>query len=465
VRTPAVRTPAVRTPAVRTPAVRTSTVKASTVVPPPGAGADAEALIREARRRQRRRYAAGCLAAAAVLAVLAGALGAFAGHPGTSRPRPASKPPVKPAASHPAGPQSPGPIPRSLDTTVLMWPVGYPAFTPAGGPPAYFDNLSTGRVSQQQDPAISAGDFQPLLITVGRWFVYVGNGSTAIRDDLKGRPRALGKTPFFAPSAVADRVWLEYGFLRRDPSTVRSVAVTGGPPGPAITLPKGAWLVEGTDAGLLLRDRRGGLELWNPGAAPTVLPHSAFSGFEGFDASARLVAYGTGCSSYVTARNASYEPNAGYDACRVLRAFNVVTGQLRSFAAPPGTAGWVPNGFGLVSAIRPGDRMIAAYAAVRPHGDGRTRLYVLRLAGARRRVAAVPSSAAFLYARTGWSARGSWLLYQGPGVHLWAYQVTTGRVRSSRTSCCQYTVMATVRSPPAGGASGDHRAGGAGSGP
>jgi len=92
--------------------------------------------------------------------------------------------------------------------------------------------------------------------------------------------------------------------------------------------------------------------------------------------------------------------------------------------------------------------MIAAYAATRPQGDGRTRLYVLRLTGAGRPVTAVPSSAAFLYARTGWSARGSWLLYQGPGKHLWAYQVTTGKVRSSGTPCCQYTVMATVKSPP-----------------
>jgi hypothetical protein len=208
-----------------------------------------------------------------------------------------------------------------------------------------------------------------------------------------------------------------------------------------------------------------GLQLWNPGAAPATLPHSAPDSSEGFDASARLVSYGSGCTSYETAGNARYEPNAGYDACRVLRVDNVVTGKLRSFPAPPGTAGWVPNGFGLVSAIRPGDRMMAAYAAVRPQGDGRTRLYVLRLTGARRRVTAVPSSAAFLFARTGWSARGSWLLYQGPGVHLWAYQVTTGRVRSSRASCCQYTVMASVASRPGRGAGQDHRAGAAGSGP
>ena len=421
-------------------------MQTGTVMPSPGAGADAEALIKEARRRQRRRQLTIGLAAAAVLAA---ALGIVAGLRGAGRPPtagpPAGGPRPKPAASKP-GPRAGGPIPRSVDSTVLMWPVGYPAFSSAGGPPAYFDDLSTGHLSQRQNPAISAGDFQPLLITVGRWFVYVGKGTTAIRDDLKGGPRALGTSPFFAPSAAPGHVWLQYQVRRLE--AVRSVAVTGGPPGPAITLPKGAWLVEGTDAGLLLRDRRERLELWNPGAQPTALPHSALGGFEGFDASARLVSYGSGCISYETARSASYEPNAGYDACRVLRVVNVATGKLRSFEAPPGTAGWVPNGFGLVSAIRPGGRMIAAYAATRPQGDGRTRLYVLRLTGAGRPVTAVPSSAAFLFARTGWSARGSWLLYQGPGKHLWAYQVTTGKVRSSSTPCCQYTVMATVKSPP-----------------
>jgi hypothetical protein len=58
----------------------------------------------------------------------------------------------------------------------------------------------------------------------------------------------------------------------------------------------------------------------------------------------------------------------------------------------------------------------------------------------------VPSSAAYLFARTAWSATGSWLLYQGPGQHLWAYQVTSGKIRASATSCCQYTVMVAAPS-------------------
>ena len=437
-------------------------MKAGTVVPAPGPGTEAEALIKEARRRQRRRYAVTGLA---VAAVLASALVAFAGRPGASHPPPVIRTRAGRAAGHPAGPQAPGPIPRSLDTTVLMWPVGYPSFSSAGGPPAYVDNLSTGRLSQRQRPAIGAGDYQPLLIKVGHWLVYVGNGATAIRADLTGRPRVLGRTPFFAASAVPGRVLLEYWSRRTGRHRVRSAPVSGGRPGPAITLPRGAQLIEGTDAGFLLQDSRSRLVLWNPGAKPRMLPHSSLSA-EGFDASPQLVVYGTGCKTYETASNArDYEPDAGYDACRDLRALNVVTGRLASFRTPHGTAGWVPNGFGLASAIAPGDKMIAGYAAVRPQGQGRTRLYLLRLAGAGRPALAVPSSAAFLFARTGWSARGSWLLYQGPGMHLWAYQVTNGKVRSSRTPCCRYTVMTTVRSQPAARAGDDHRGSAAGSGP
>ncbi len=132
----------------------------------------------------------------------------------------------------------------------------------------------------------------------------------------------------------------------------------------------------------------------------------------------------------------------------MLRILDVVTGRLVSFAAPPGTGGWVPDGFNLASAISPAGQLIAAYAAVRPPGLGRVRLYVMPVTGPSAPPAAVPSSAAFLFARTAWSARGSWLLYQGPGGHLWAYQVTSGAIRASSTACCRYTVM--VAAPSAG---------------
>ena len=90
--------------------------------------------------------------------------------------------------------------------------------------------------------------------------------------------------------------------------------------------------------------------------------------------------------------------------------------------------------------------MIAAYAAIRPQRAGQARLYVMRIAGPSRRAMPVPSSAAGLFARTAWSANDTWLLYQGPGGRLWAYQMTSGQTRASSTPCCQYTVMAAVPS-------------------
>jgi hypothetical protein len=349
-----------------------------------------------------------------------------------------------------------------------MWPVGYPLFTPSGGPPAYLDNLTDGQLVRYQIPGIAGGDFEPYAVSVGRWIVYVGKGTVAIRDDLKGKPRVLGKTPFFAKSAMPGQVWLEYyrgGVLGQGPVSVRPVSVAAGRPGPKIMLPAGASLVEGTDAGLLLEVRQGrnnGLALWNPGAAPRALPHSPSWG-NGLAADARLVAYGTGCKIDVTALHAKNDPNTGYDLCRVLRILNVVTGRLASLKAPLGTAGWAPDSFRTFytgGPIAPGNEAIAAEAKLYPTDQGSERLYVIGLRGARPRLTPVPS-AALVDASTAWSVDGSWLLYQGPGRRMWAYQVTTRRARSSSTPCCQYAVMATVKSPPARGSGKYHR----GSGP
>ena len=410
------------------------------IAPPgwlPDARTEPEALIKEARRRQRRRWLAVGVAVAAVLAGVAGVAAAVAGH----RPGPRSHPGSQVAARQAA---APGPIPRSIGTTLLMWPAG---LGQCCGPVAV-DNLSTGRLAQSQQPAIGAGDFQPLLAQAGRWLVYVGDGvATAISDDLTGRPRVLGPTPFFAPAAAPGRVWLfQFQHGMQGPIRAWTVASSGGRPSRPVTLPAGAYLpaVRGTDAGLLLQVRQG-LALWHPGSVPRILPSSPGVA-DGFDATARLVAYGTGCTSQVTAPDAPQDPNAGYDACQVLRVLDVVTGKLISFPAPPGTAGWVPNGFDLVSAISHDDQMIAAYAAIRPQGAGQVRLYVMRIAGPSRRAMPVPSSAAYLFARTAWSADDTWLLYQGPGGHLWAYQVTSGQTRASGTPCCRYTVMAAAPS-------------------
>jgi hypothetical protein len=405
----------------------------------PGTGTQPEALIKEARRRQRRRYIA---VGAAVVAALGSAAGVAAGLRG---PGPHNHGGSAVTARHAA--PAPGPIPPSVGTTVLMWPASSGQCCGA----VAVDNLSTGRLAQSQEPDISLGDYQPVLTQVGRWLVYVGNGTMAIRDDLSGKPRVLGPAPFFAPSAEPGHVWI---FRIRDGMQNQiqawQVPVAGGPPSPPVTLPAGAYLpaARGTDAGLLLQVPQG-LALWHPGSKPRPLPDSPPGGIsDGFDATARLVAYGTGCTTRATAPGAAYEPNAGYDTCQMLRIFDVVTGKLSSFAAPPGTAGWVPNGFNLVSAISPADQMIAAYAALRPQGQGRVRLYLMPITSSSGQPRAVPSSAAYLFARTAWSANGSWLFYQGPGGHLWAYQVTSGTIRASGTSCCQYTVMVAAPSNP-----------------
>jgi hypothetical protein len=409
-------------------------------------GTEPEAVIKQARRRQRRRYLISGLAVLSVVAAVCGALAGLsrASHrrvPGSPRPRAAASRPARPAA---------GLVVAGADTSVLLWPVGYPGFSASGGPPAYVDNLRTGRLTQSQRPDISAGDYQPLLSAAGRYLVYAGpDGTTAIGDDLTGRPRLLGGTPFFAPSATPGHVWLLT--WHAGVHTARLAAVSGSRPGPALTLPAGTeLLISGTDAGLLLEVSRpsgSGLALWHPGTAPTRLPYATDDITDGFDATARLVAYGTGCRSHVTKADAPLA-NAGYDACARLRVFDVRTGALSSFAAPPGTAGWVPDGLNLVSAISGHDQMIAAYAAVPPRRSGRVRLYVIRLTSASPRAGAVPSSGALLFARTAWTVHGSWLLYQGPGGHLWAYQVTSGQTRASSTPCCRYTVMAAVPSHP-----------------
>ena len=406
-------------------------------IAPPDARTEPEALIKEARRRQRRRWLAVGVAVAVVLAGVAGVAAGVAGHPAGPRSHPGSQVAARQAAG-------PGPIPRSIGTTLVMWPAG---FGQCCGPVAV-DNLSTGRLTQSQQPAIGVGDYQPLLTHAGRWLVYVADGvATAIADDLTGRPRVLGPTPFFAPAAAPGRVWLfqvQHGV--QGPIRAWTVPLSGGPPSRPVTLPAGAYLpaIRGTDAGLLLQGPQG-VALWNPGRAPKILPFSPDFA-DGFDATSRLVAYGTGCTSQATAPDAAYEPNAGYDTCKVLQVVDVVTGKLISFPAPPGTAGWVPNGFNLVSAISPDGQMVAAYAAIRPQGAGQVRLYLMRIAGPSRRAMPVPSSAASLFARTAWSADDTWLLYQGPGGHLWAYQVTSAQTRASSTPCCRYTVLAATPS-------------------
>lgn len=410
------------------------------------AGTDTDLVIREARRRQRRRWLVTGLALAAVLA---GAIGVSVGLTSQGQP-PASRSRHRPSTPATRQQALPPPIPHSVGTTMLLWPVvahgEYPTFGPHQWPPAYVDDLASGRLSRRHKLAFAGGDYRPYLVQAGHWLVYVGGGGAmVIRDSLTGRPRVLGRTPFFAPAASPGHIWLEriHGYLGPgERASVWQVSVHTGHRGPVIDLPRDSQLVAGTGAGLLLEVLRGNdfsLALWHPGGAPRLLPYSPRSG-SGLDASPRLVAYVTGCRNFNTMRNDSYS------ACQVLRVFDVVTGRLLSFRAPAGTVGWLPLGIGFSKAISPGGRLIAAYAATLPPGRGGARLFVLRLGGTGGPPRAVPSSAATLSPRTAWSADGSWLFYQGPGGHLWAYQVSSGQVRASGTPCCGYAVMAAFPS-------------------
>ena len=419
---------------------------------PAGAAAEPADLIREARRRQRRRW---LLIGLAVTVVLAGAGGiALAVRSPGHQHRPAHRP--RPAHAAPARrpPVLPRPIPGSVGTSVLMWPVGDPVFGPDSGPPAYLDDLTSGTLSLVTNrPAFTAGDFEPYLIRAGRWLVFAGSaGTMAIADDLQGRQRVLdGRTEFFAPSATPGHVWLEQ-FSGASPlqgqGSVRiwQVSVPGAARGPVLTLPPRSSLVAGTAAGLLLEVPQGtdsGLALWYPGGILRSLPYSPLAG-DLFDVSARFIAYGTGCRGLVTTAAAG---GNGYDLCRVLRVYDLITGRLFSAQPPSDTAGWVPGGYNFLGeALAPAGARIAAYAATRPLGSGAGLLFVLRLSGPSARPKLVPGSAAIAWQRRAWSADGLWLFYQGPGQRLWAYQVSRGQVRRSSTRCCGYVVMAAFPS-------------------
>jgi hypothetical protein len=292
-------------------------------------------------------------------------------------------------------------------------------------------------------PTRPPADADALIREASRWVVYAGNGTTAIRSDLAGRPRVLGKTPFFAPSAIRGHVWLQY--LGRPAARIRQVLVSSGRPGPAITLPAGMRLVAGTDAGLLLQ-YQGKLRLWRPGGLLRPLPGDPFWG-NGFAVTPQLIAYGTRCRDARIPQRAAIRPNSEYPQCSMLRVFDVTTGRVLTFRPPAGTTAWVPPEFGLENPVSPSASMIAAEAVVASVDNDRGRLYLLRLTGRHRRPLAVPQSGGYLFSKAAWSPDGSWLFYQGPAGMLWGYDLRSHAVRSSSVPCCQYTVIAVIRAP------------------
>jgi hypothetical protein len=400
------------------------------------AGADAVVLIEEARRRQRRRWwvvAAG--AAASVVAAGTLTLAVSGG-----RPPGRGGPPTDPGRAGGAG---------AADTRLLMWPAGPAVFGSNGGPPAYVDDLTSGRLTTRTVPAIAGGDFQWPLVQVGAWLVYNGDGGvTAVRASLRGRPRVVGAgATYFTPSASGGQVWLVTDAVAADPAgaqgrvTVQPVTIWSGRRGVTRRLPVGVdGVVEGTAAGLLVTTDGGDLGLWRPGAPLRRL--ARLDDAAAFAANVDWVAYGTDCAN-LTATSGFAQTPVGYTTCSRLVAVDLLTGRRLVVAAPAGTIGWLPNWFALGGAISAADRLLDAQAVVAPASKGRARLFLLGLTGGNP-VLPVPDSYAPLYARAAWSTDGSSLFYQGSNGRLRSYQPQTRLSRGYQTRCCQYGAMFSI---------------------
>jgi hypothetical protein len=399
---------------------------------------EVEALIKEARARQRRRHRAIALILLAGTAL--GALAITSGLGARGSKRSVRSAPIS------------VPVLRGAGTTLLMWPAGAANFgdLPGGGSGtiARLDDVGTGDVSLRRIPGIAGGSFSYAMMPVGRWLVYNSDsGVSVIGDTLAGNPRVLGNASWFAPAAAKDSVLLVHVDSSVKPRSVRTASVATGALGRVIVLPKGTQeVIEGTDRGLLLV-LANHLDLWLPGHRPTRLGYLMRT--TAIAVSARLLVYGSSCRSELATTGFPNGP-VGYYACATLRVLDVVTGKRSSFPAPHGTLGWVPgeSQSALQTAVAPGNTIIAAQAVISPARTGLTRLFVMHLGRNSARPIAVPLSTAREGANTAWSIDGSWLLYEGPGNRLHAFRPTTGRSQTLGERCCESAAMVAIPSQP-----------------
>lgn len=396
-----------------------------------------EALIEEARQRHRRRQRRIGLLVIILMTVAAAVVlvGSLAGRHQPSRP-----------TAHAQVPAVGGRMLPGAHTILITWPAGSCC---ESGTRLYVDDLGRGKLSQRVSPGISGGDIPYVLTPVGRWLVYSGAyhgvvGVWAIRDDLAGRARLLGRDGVVVPSAVPGQVLV----VSPSENTIRSVSVGSGRPGPPIRLPRPAGSVlAGTDRGYLVVTTGGVLELWRPGGPPKIISTVGRGGAGlGFAMDARTVVYGSACTDeYVTSTRWYANVPVGYSVCQVLHVINLVSGRRLSFAAPNGTLGWASYGsIQTDSSIAPGDGLLAAPAEVSPAGDGKVRLFVLRLGQANAQPLAVPRSDAPGYAISTWST-SLWLFYEGPGGTVQAFQPATSQSANLGIPCRQCMAMVSVR--------------------
>jgi hypothetical protein len=106
----------------------------------------------------------------------------------------------------------PSPIPKSVLATVLIWTYLHGTWLEQPGSDAF---------RHSTEPELSVGNYQPALTWTGGWLVFVGDGTSAGRDDVAGRLQKLltrfsRHLPPLTPAAEPGHVWLVGG--SREPS-------------------------------------------------------------------------------------------------------------------------------------------------------------------------------------------------------------------------------------------------------
>lgn len=131
-------------------------------------------------------------------------------------------------------------------------------------------DVDAGRAEVHELGVLAPGDPLYRIVLRGDELVVYGGDTYVLDPELRSRPRKLGDSWFFIPSAETDRVWLAV----LDPTspetvralaTVREVSVEGRVTFPDVHPPGGRWPVAAVGNELVFEDHReGALELWNP---------------------------------------------------------------------------------------------------------------------------------------------------------------------------------------------------------
>jgi hypothetical protein len=358
----------------------------------PDPGTEPEAVIREARRRQRRRWLA---AGVAIVTVAAGAAAVIAGYAAGGRPRPPGR--------HVTA--APKPVPSSMSG--LPMPAGSTVrLLLTGRRPAWFWTATRRTEPIKGLPSNRAGYAFTRL--VGGWSVQPYPAGPGCLPTCAGPPlpnyfiadgsrRAvrIGLGHAISASDGSGTVWLVT--LRRSaddiftaPARARQVTTAGRPAGPGFRLPAGYQIQRAVGADLLLAPMSQGpgtvrYKLWDPGTR-----HVAGTFRDVIAASPQQIAWGPVCMH-----------------CPV-HVLNLLTGTTATIPIPRGT--WASNN----GTFSPDGRFLAFLlsAGAAEQFGVQARIAVINIAT--RRLLAVPgttlSGAAAQRLSFGWQANGHRLI-------------------------------------------------------